>query len=99
MIRDDLEAAMRSKLQGATAIEATILFDLGSDGTIYLNGKSTPPSVGDSGPAPDTTVTVSASDLKDMMAGDLNPMEAFTLGKLEVSGDMGPAMKLGSLLG
>jgi putative sterol carrier protein len=31
--------------------------------------------------------------------GDLNPMEAFTLGKLEVSGDMGPAMKLGSLLG
>jgi putative sterol carrier protein len=99
MIRDDLEAAMRSKLQGSTPIDAKILFDLGSDGSIYLDGKSVPPAVSESGPAPDTTIIVSASDLKDMMAGDLNPMEAFTLGKLEVSGDMGPAMKLGSLLG
>lgn len=99
MIRDDLEAAMRNKLQGSTPIDATILFDLGSDGSIYLDGKATPPTVAETGPAPDTTITVSATDLKDMMAGDLNPMEAFTLGNLEVSGDMGPAMKLGSLLG
>ena len=99
MIRDELEQAMRAKLQGSTPIDATILFDLGSDGSIYLDGKSVPPSVGESGPSPDTTITVSAADLKDMMAGDLNPMEAFTLGQLEVSGDMGPAMKLGSLLG
>ncbi len=99
MIRDDLETAMRAKLLGSTPIDATILFDLGSDGSIYLDGKAAPPTVGESGPKPDTTITVSASDLKDMMAGDLNPMEAFTLGKLEVSGDMGQAMKLGSLLG
>ena len=99
MIRDDLEAALRQKLQGAAPIDATILFDLGSDGSIFLDGKAVPPAVAESGPAPDTTITVSASDLKDMMAGELNPMEAFTLGRLEVGGDMGPAMKLGSLLG
>ena len=99
MIRDDLETALRAKLQAAAPIGATILFDLGADGSIYLDGKATPPTVGDSGPAPDTTITVSASDLKDMMAGELNPMEAFTTGKLEVGGDMGPAMQLGSLLG
>jgi putative sterol carrier protein len=99
MIRDDLEATLRSKLQGATPIDATILFDLGSDGVLYLDGKAMPPTVGDSGPAPDTTIAVSASDLQDMLAGQLNPMEAYTLGRLEVSGDMGPAMKLGSLLG
>ena len=99
MTRDDLEAAMRTKLQGSAPIEATILFDLGSDGAVYVDGKSVPPTVGETGPAPDTTIKVSAADLRDMLAGDLNPMEAFTLGKLEVSGDMGPAMKLGSLLG
>lgn len=99
MIRDDLEAAMRTKLQGGAPIDATIKFDLGSDGAIYLDGKANPPAVAETGPAPDTTIVVSASDLKDMLAGDLNPMEAFTLGKLEVNGDMGPAMKLGSLLG
>ncbi len=99
MIRDELEAALRAKLQGSAPIDALILFDLGSDGAIYLDGKAVPPTVSDAGSAPDTTITVSASDLKDMMAGDLNPMEAFTLGKLDVGGDMGPAMKLGSLLG
>ena len=99
MIRDDLETAMRAKLQGSTPIDAVIEFDLGSDGVIVLDGKATPPTVAETGPAPDTTITVAASDLKEMLAGDLNPMEAFTLGKLEVDGDMGAAMKLGSLLG
>ena len=99
MIRDDLEAVLRGKLTAAAPIDATILFDLGSDGSIYLDGKATPPTVTETGPAPDTTITVSAADLRDMMAGDLNPMEAYTMGRLEVSGDMGPAMKLGSLLG
>ena len=99
MIRDDLEAAMRAKLQGSAPIDATIKFDLGSDGAIFLNGAATPPTVAETGPAPDTTIVVSAADLKDMLAGGLNPMEAFTLGRLDVKGDMGPAMKLGSLLG
>ncbi len=58
-----------------------------------------PPTVAETGPTPDTTIVVSAADLREMLAGDLNPMEAFTLGRLEVNGDMGPAMKLGSLLG
>ncbi len=99
MIRDDLETAMRAKLQGSTPIDATIKFDLGSDGTIVLDGRATPPTVAETGPTPDTTITVAAADLREMLAGDLNPMEAFTLGKLDVAGDMGPAMKLGSLLG
>ncbi len=48
---------------------------------------------------PNTTIVVSAADLREILAGHLNPMEAYTLGRLEVRGDMGAAMKLGSLLG
>ena len=100
MIRDDLETAMRAKLSAAPMpFDATILFDLGPDGSIYLDGTASPPIVAETGSAPNATIVVSAADLKEMMAGDLDPMEAFTLGKLEVKGDMGAAMKLGSLLG
>ena len=100
MIRDDLEAAMRAKVNAASLpLAAAILFDLGSDGSIYLDGKASPPSVAENGPTPNATIVISASDLREMMAGELDPMEAFTLGKLEVKGDMGAAMKLGSLLG
>ncbi|MEX1362987.1 MAG: SCP2 sterol-binding domain-containing protein [Nannocystaceae bacterium] len=34
-----------------------------------------------------------------MIKGDLDPMAAFSLGKLRIEGDMGVAMKLGGLLG
>lgn len=99
MIRDDLEATMRAKLGGAAPLDATILFDLGADGMIYVDGNANPPTIAEKGASPNTTITVSATDLRDMLAGDLNPMEAFTLGTFQISGDMGPAMRLSSLLG
>ncbi|MFT5021141.1 MAG: acyl-CoA dehydrogenase [Polaribacter sp.] len=34
-----------------------------------------------------------------MLAGDLNPMNAFMSGKIKVKGDMSVAMKLGTIMG
>ena len=99
MVRDDIEAELRAKLKSASPIDAVICFDLGTDGAVVLDGKATPPSVAETGPAPDTTITVSAADLQDMLQGRLSPMEAYSTGRLDVAGDMGPAMRLGSLLG
>lgn len=45
------------------------------------------------------TVTVAASDFVDMINGKVNPQMAFMTGKLKIAGDMGLALKLGSLLG
>ncbi len=98
MLRDELEAALRHKAKAAASIGATILFDLGSDGSIFLDGKASPATVAAAGPAPDTTITVSAADLKELMAGELNPMEAYSTGRLDVLGDINAAMKLSSLL-
>jgi putative sterol carrier protein len=47
--------------------------------------------------AADCTISISGSDLKELMNGDLNPMTAFMFGKIKVAGDMGVAMKLQSL--
>ncbi|PYN16714.1 MAG: hypothetical protein DME05_07465 [Candidatus Rokuibacteriota bacterium] len=51
------------------------------------------------GPAPaaDLTITMAAQDWLDMIGGKLNGQMAFMSGKLKLKGDMGFAMKMGSL--
>ncbi|GGA07753.1 SCP2 sterol-binding domain-containing protein [Neptunicoccus cionae] len=46
----------------------------------------------------DCTLTADAETFVGMMDGDVNPTSAFMTGKLAVDGDMGVAMKLGTLL-
>lgn len=99
MAIDDIEAALRGKAAGSSGMGAVIAFDLGDDGTLYLDGRATPPTVSREGSAPDTTIVISAEDFAEVLAGRLNPMTAFGAGRLKVQGDMGPAMKLGTLLG
>ena len=50
-------------------------------------------------PAPKMTLTADAKDYADISAGRLNPMQAFSSGKLKVGGDMMFAMKFASLFG
>lgn len=84
---------------GADAgLNATLKFDCGSDGVIFIDGKSTPNTVSNANSDADCTVGVSLEDLTAMMAGDLAPTTAFMSGKLRVEDDMGVAMKLQSLM-
>ena len=48
--------------------------------------------------AADCTMTASAETFQSMLDGDLDPTAAFMSGRLTVDGDMGLAMRLGSLL-
>ncbi|GGA66472.1 SCP2 sterol-binding domain-containing protein [Ornithinibacillus halotolerans] len=43
---------------------------------------------------PDVTLTLSADDFKDLVAGTLNPTAAFMSGKLKIKGNLGLALKL-----
>jgi putative sterol carrier protein len=51
------------------------------------------------GLAEDADVTISASKevFEKIVSGEQNPNAAFMMGKLKIKGDMGAAMKLGSL--
>ena len=49
--------------------------------------------------AADVTLSADADTFQGILSGDVNPTSAFMTGKLSVDGDMGAAMKLGSLLG
>ena len=46
----------------------------------------------------EVTLTATAEVFEQILAGELNPTAAFMSGRLSVDGDMGAAMRLGSLL-
>jgi putative sterol carrier protein len=74
-------------------------FDFGEPGSVLIDGKSTPNTVTDGeGKTADTTISVALSDFEKMVKGELDGTSAFMQGKLRVAGDMGLAMKIGSVL-
>jgi len=100
MALDELVAEMQTKADKLKELNHTVLFDLGDDGKILLDAsgddvKITPnPDTDDA----ETTLALSADNMVKLINGDLNPMVAFTLGKLKVFGSKGIALKLSSLL-
>jgi putative sterol carrier protein len=46
----------------------------------------------------DVTITVASEDLVSIANGSMNAMQAFMMGKLQVDGDVGLAMKLQQIL-
>ncbi|MCX4242181.1 SCP2 sterol-binding domain-containing protein [Paraliomyxa miuraensis] len=99
MSLEDLTTKIREKMGADSGLAARLKFDLGDDGVILLDGTSSPNTVTNDDEDADCTVGVTLDDLTAMIAGELNPMTAFGLGKLRIEGDMGVAMKLGSLVG
>ncbi|EAQ04038.1 sterol carrier family protein [Pseudooceanicola batsensis HTCC2597] len=76
-------------------LENSIKFDCGEDGAITLDGDTA--YLGNR--AADCTIRISEANLAKLIAGKLNPMTAFAMGKLKVSGDMSVALKLSQVLG
>lgn len=99
MTVEELTTKIRERMGDDSGLDATLKFDLGDDGVIYLDGKAQPNTAHNEDKDADCTVGVALEDLVGMIKGDLDPMAAFSLGKLRIDGDMGVAMKLGGLMG
>jgi len=90
----DCTQAIRTKVGADSGLGATLKFDCGDDGCVYIDGKSTPNSVSNEGGDADCTVGITLANLAALIQGELEPTTGFMMGKLKVKGDMGVAMRL-----
>ncbi len=90
--------AITDKVGANSGLDATLKFDCGDDGKIFVDGKSTPNTVTDSNDPADCTIKVSLTNLEAMIAGDLDGTTAFMSGKIQVEGDIAVAMRLSRVL-
>lgn len=86
--------AITAKVGDDSGLAATLKFDLGDDGVIYIDGRATPNQVSNDNLDADCTVKITMANLQAMLDGELEPSTGFIMGKLKVSGDMGVAMRL-----
>lgn len=85
--------ALTEKL-GDSDFDASVKFEITGEGSVLVDSDGIRASDDDA----DCTLTADTDTFQALMDGSLNPTTAFMTGKLSVDGDMGIAMKLGSLL-
>jgi putative sterol carrier protein len=90
----------RFRADKATGTNATIQYDISGEGGGTWNAviKDGACAVSDGpGTNPNLTLNIAAQDWLDMLSGKQSGQMLFMSGKLKVKGDMGLAMKLGSM--
>jgi putative sterol carrier protein len=85
--------ALNAKLAG-NGFDGTAKFVIEDEGAIIL--AETGARAGDDDA--DVTMTADTDTFRAILDGNLNPTAAFMTGRLRIAGDMGAAMRLGSVL-
>ena len=96
-MNDSIFNELQDKANEADAIGGTIKFVI-DDTVVFVDGTGSKNLVSNSNEDADCTISTTATALKDMQSGDLNPMTAVMSGKVKIHGDMGLAMKVQSLM-
>lgn len=91
---EECTQAVRAKVGTDSGLNASLKFDCGDDGTIYIDGKSAPNAVSNASGDADCTVGITLENLNALLSGELEPATGFMVGKLKVAGDMAVAMRL-----
>lgn len=86
-------AALNEKLDGA-GFDGVAKFVIEDEGSIVLDNDGA--RAGDD--EADVTMTADTDTFRGIIDGSENPTAAFMTGKLKIDGDMGAAMRLGSVL-
>ena len=98
---EDLIANMQAKAGNLKRLGYRVRFDLTDTGeSILVDGTAGAADISEASSADeaDTVLMLTADNMARLIAGKLNPMLAFTTGKLKVEGSKGVAMKMASLL-
>lgn len=95
---NEIEAALRARMEGRKPIGKTIKFDLKGYGFLFIDGVSNPPTIAQEDGKADATITISIDDLVGLVDGSLQGQSLMMTGRAKMSGNPMVAMKLGELL-
>ena len=85
--------ALADKLAG-NSFDGSAKFEIEDHGSIVIDAAGVRASDEDT----EVTLKASVETFQSILAGDLNPTTAFMTGRLKLDGDMGTAMRLGSVI-
>lgn len=86
--------ALRAKVGADSGLAATLKFDCGADGVVYIDGNATPNTVDNTSRDADCTIDITLDNLSALVSKELEPVTGFMTGRFTVSGDMSVAMRL-----
>ncbi len=92
-IVDAAVKALNARLDGS-GIDGSVKFVIEGEGAVRIDEGGASADDSDA----DCTVTASPDTFQSLLDGELDPTGAFMSGRLKIDGDMGMAMKLGSIL-
>ncbi len=96
--REFFEGEIQKNAEKTAGVNASYKFEIEGDGTWVVEIADGSINVSEGDGDAQCTVTVASEDFNAILDGSLNPQMAFMSGKLKIAGDMGLAMKLGSVL-
>ncbi|MTJ79413.1 MAG: SCP2 sterol-binding domain-containing protein [Telmatospirillum sp.] len=99
MSGESIEERLKTALPQLSNLSAVVKFDLGGDGHWLVDARKPQPTLAEEDGDADCTIVISTQNLEKLLDGKMDPMLAYTLGKIKVRGSMGVAMKLVSALG
>ena len=89
---------VRAKVGASSGLNATLKFDCGAEGVVYIDGRAVPNTVDNSDREADCTVAITHENLVALVTGELEPTTGFMMGRFKVAGDMSVAMKLSRVI-
>lgn len=96
---NELAELLSTKAQATPVDPILVQFDMGPDGSLFLDTRSGEAKLsGECSEEPETTMTLSAANFKEMLKGTLDPIKAFMGGKMQIDGNMQIAMKLATVI-
>ena len=98
MSLENIVSQFEKRAATAAPIGGSIKVEVDGQG-IIIDGKGDTNTVSASNGEADCTISLTAEVLEKLRDGDLNPMMAVMGGQIKITGDMGLAMKVQSLMG
>ncbi len=95
---ETIAGEIRGHLMDFAGLGYKVKFAFDEGGVLLLDGTVTPPTLSEEDGEADCAIGISEDNAVKLMNGQLNPMLAYSMGKLKIDGSVGVALKMASML-